>query len=102
MVFGCWALCYLEKKDREAFLANAERSLLDDRHLVLIEPVLRVGEGHTERYHGNIKQQMVIRHYTFYVNLFKEFGWEILKTEKWKKYDCQDEEMKLYILKKSI
>ena len=79
-------------------MAMAEKSLLDDRHLVLIEPVLREEEGHNERIHEIEEQQMVIRHKTFYVNLFKDFGWKILKTELWKEYDCCNEEMMLYIL----
>ena len=99
-VFGRWCLCYLTKIECAELLCGIKRALVPGGCVILFESIL--GEGETEdRLHAEERQQLVVRHFDRYTQLFAQIGLTVLsatKHEKWQDEKNTGEDYACFIL----
>ena len=75
-----------------------EESLVYGGHCILFEPILkRKKEKHDRLYHVE-EQQLVLRSYEYYFNLFKEYDFKMVNSWVFAPYGVCEEEMAAYVL----
>ena len=94
-----FCLCYLSEKEIEAFLPKMEDSLTSLGYIVLMEPVLQVGEAMNERMFKEKGQHMMIRSAKYYLRLFKKNQVKVMWTRRDEKKGQLAEETMTFVLR---
>ena len=98
-IVGVFCLCYLASNEIESVLVKMEQSLKDYGFIILLEPVLAVGDHQTERVHPDTEQRMMVRSAKYYTRLFAKLQISVHKQKRFEIKASLTDPLMAFVLK---